>query len=332
MIKRVFVLLLAAATLCGGLYVLRAGKPRKLPPTADTGLRLEPGAPPPAHHEPPPPILTPHIVGLLVAAVVLGTAAYLGLGDSTDAAAVTAPSPSSDVNTSLRDEVRSIGSYSRNTPVKTDDTPTPAPAPPAAELQPHARTARSAVNAAIQNPTDGFEAIICSKAWPCAEAIEVASCESGLDRRGRLDGNWARNGNNYGLFQINSIHAYGWADFYQDWMDPVKNTEWAFEIWSRSGWVPWECNPALVSGQTDWVYHGPTVAPEPPTDIPPPAASPTPTPAESPPAVVSASPTPTESPPAVVSASPTPSPPPTFSSPTPTATPSVVGADLASGG
>jgi hypothetical protein len=331
MIRRFLVLLLATATLCGGLYVLRAGKPRKLPPAADSGLRLEPDAPPPAHREPPPlPILTPHIVGLLVAAVLLGAAAYLGLGNSIDVAAVTPPSPSSDLNTSVRDDVRSIGSGSPNTPVNIDDTPTPAPAPPAAELQPPGRTARSVVNAAIQVPTDGFEAIICSKPWPCAEAIEVASCESGLDRHGRLDGNWAKNGNNYGLFQINSIHSYRWPDFYQDWMDPVKNTEWAFEIWSRSGWVPWECNPAFVPRQTDWVfggatlappdsvYQGATVAPAPPTDTPPPAASPTPTP----------TPTPTESPSVAVSASPTPSPP-SSSSPPPTATP--LGADQRSG-
>jgi hypothetical protein len=307
MIKRVLLLLLTAAALSGGLYVFRAGKPRKAPQTEDTGLRLEPDVPPSPPHEPPPPILTPHIVGLLVAAVVLGTAAYLGLGHTSDVGAVTPPSPPSDVNASLRDDVRSIGSYSRNTPVKADGTPTPPPAPQAAELQPPARTARSAVNAAIQAPDKGFEAIICSKPWPCAEAIQVASCESGLDRHGRLDGNWAINGNNYGLFQINSIHADSWPDFYQDWMNPDKNIEWAFEIWSKSGWAPWECKP-VVSGQTDSFYHGAPVASEPPTDTPPPVASPTPTP------------TPTGNSAVVVSASPTPSPP-AFSVPSRTATP-----------
>jgi Lysozyme like domain len=321
MIKRVLVLLLATATLCGGLYVLRAGKPRKLSPTADIGLGLESDVAPSAPHEPPPPILTPHIVGLIVAAVLLGTAAYLGLGDSTGVAAVTplSPSPAAafvtaapepDVNTSLRDEIESIGSNSRNAAAKAAGAPAPSPAPPAAELQPPGRTARSAVYASIQTPTDGFEAIVCSKPWPCAEAIAVASCESGLDRHGRLDGNWATNGTNYGLFQINGVHANSWPDFYQDWMDPVKNTEWAFEIWLKSGWAPWECKPVLLSGQTDWVYLGATVAPEPPTDTPPPVASPTPTP----------TPTPSETPPALVTAAPTPSPP-VFSSPTPAATP-----------
>jgi hypothetical protein len=327
MIKRVLVLLLATATLCGGLYVLRAGKPRKLSPTPDIGLGIESDVAPLAPHEPPPRILTPHIIGLIVAAVLLGTAAYLGLGDSTGVSAVTPPSPSAaaavqtaalepDVSASP-DELQLIGSNSRSATAKTAGAAAPSPAPPGAELQPPARTARSAVYALIQTPTDGFEAMICSKPWPCAEAIAVASCESGLDRHGRLDGNWATNGNNYGLFQINGVHADKWPDFYQDWMNPEKNIEWAFEIWSKSGWAPWECKPVLRSGLTDWVYHGATVAPESPTDTPPPVASPTPTPTETPPAVVSASPTDS---------------PPSSSSPTPTATPQEVGEDLESGG
>ena len=79
--------------------------------------------------------------------------------------------------------------------------------------------------------------------WPCAEAIAVAACESGRDLSGRLDGNRATNGNNYGLFQINGIHAWRWPDFYEAWMDPVRNTQFAFEIWSESGWGPWSCKP-----------------------------------------------------------------------------------------
>jgi hypothetical protein len=262
MIKRLLVLLLAAAALSGGLYVLRASKPRNLPHTADTGLRLEPDVPPPAPREPARPILTPHIVGLLVAAVVLGGAAYLGLGNTTNVAAVSSPRPSPgtafvsavpepDLNTSIRDKVHSIESYSKNAPATTAGAPTPSPAPPATELQPPPATAHLTVAAAIQIPNDGFEAMICSKPWPCAEAISVASCESGLDRKGRLDGNWATNGNNYGLFQINSVHSDSWPDFYQDWMDPVKNTEWAFEIWSKSGWRPWECQPSTRSRQSE---------------------------------------------------------------------------------
>jgi hypothetical protein len=85
--------------------------------------------------------------------------------------------------------------------------------------------------------------MICAMPWPCAEAIAVASCESGRDMNGLLDGNWATNGNNFGLFQINSVHASKWPDFYDNWMDPTRNIQFAFEIWSDSGWYPWHCQP-----------------------------------------------------------------------------------------
>jgi Lysozyme like domain len=88
-----------------------------------------------------------------------------------------------------------------------------------------------------------FETIVCAEPWPCGEAIAVAACESGTDRNGKLDGNWATDGYSYGLFQINAIHADRWADFWSAWSDPVKNTEWAFEIYSEQGWSPWSCSP-----------------------------------------------------------------------------------------
>jgi hypothetical protein len=65
--------------------------------------------------------------------------------------------------------------------------------------------------------------------------------------QGRLDGNWATNGANFGLFQINAVHAHRWADFYEAWMDPAKNAQWAYEIWSQSGWYPWDCRWAAYS-------------------------------------------------------------------------------------
>jgi hypothetical protein len=58
---------------------------------------------------------------------------------------------------------------------------------------------------------------------------------------GRLDGSWATNGNHYGIFQISYIHAYRWSDFYDSWMDPVKNAQWAYEIYTQQGWYPWSC-------------------------------------------------------------------------------------------
>jgi Lysozyme like domain len=124
-----------------------------------------------------------------------------------------------------------------------EPTPAPALAPTPEAPQPTHEPVAVLAAAATPVPPDGLEGIVCSKPWPCDQAIAVASCESGLDRNGRLDGNWATNGNNYGLFQINGIHADLWPDFDASWMDPVKNTEWAFEIWSANGWRPWSCQP-----------------------------------------------------------------------------------------
>jgi len=105
-------------------------------------------------------------------------------------------------------------------------TPAPSPAPVPAQL-----------------PPDGLEALVCSYPWPCEEALAVARCESGVDRSGRLDGAFARSGSNYGLFQINAIHAWRWAGFWTSWMDPAQNAQWAFELWSEQGWRPWACRP-----------------------------------------------------------------------------------------
>ena len=232
----------------------------------------------------------------------------MGLRNGTHVSAVSpTTSPSSNPSTPLQNQVAALGLPAGRLLAKTENTPIPEPLEE--DLQP-AKQIHWSSSIAAQLPTDGFEAIICSKAWPCAEAVAVARCESGLDRHGRLDGNWATNGRNFGLFQINSVHADKWPGFYQDWMDPVKNTEWAFEIWSKSGWGPWECQPRLSSGQMIADHTGAptssdlpenatipavptdTLATDIPTDTPPPDISPTPT------DVASASPT--QTPPAFV--------------------------------
>lgn len=92
-------------------------------------------------------------------------------------------------------------------------------------------------------PLDGLEALVCSYPWPCDEALAVARCESGVNAAGRLDGAAAVGGSSYGLFQINAIHAYRWPEFWDGWMDPAKNTDWAFQLWSEQGWIPWSCRP-----------------------------------------------------------------------------------------
>ena len=79
---------------------------------------------------------------------------------------------------------------------------------------------------------------ICALPWPCAEALSVAQCESTL----RPDAvSWT--GESFGLMQINSIHAYRFAGFWERWMEPEVNTAWAFEIWLEQGWAPWACQP-----------------------------------------------------------------------------------------
>ena len=116
-------------------------------------------------------------------------------------------------------------------------TPVPTPTPPATPTPPPPPPP-------YVPPPGGLEEMVCTFAWPCAEAISVARCESGTDKVGRLDGAFAVSSrNSYGLFQINAIHASQFPDFWQSWMDPAKNTSWAFQIWSQQGWRPWSCRP-----------------------------------------------------------------------------------------
>jgi len=115
--------------------------------------------------------------------------------------------------------------------------PTPVPTPPPAPAP------TPAPPPAVQMPAEGLEAMICSFAWPCQEALAVARCESGVDKAGKLDGAFAHSRSSYGLFQINAVHARRWADFWDSWTDPAKNTQWAFQLWSEQGWRPWNCRP-----------------------------------------------------------------------------------------
>lgn len=72
------------------------------------------------------------------------------------------------------------------------------------------------------------------------QATNVAHCESTLHPD-------ARNGPNYGLFQINRVHAGQWADvigraFTDSWMDADANTRFARWLYDESGgWGPWSC-------------------------------------------------------------------------------------------
>ena len=88
------------------------------------------------------------------------------------------------------------------------------------------------------------KAILCSKPWPCEEAIQVAKCESELKA-------WAvsppnSNGTrDYGLMQIND-GAWGrpvFGDRWDDVLDAQTNVDMAWHIYSIYGWRPCTCRP-----------------------------------------------------------------------------------------
>ncbi len=260
MIRYFFVLLLAGFAICGGSLALFGINLRNRPRPKGIGYWLRrPLAHISSRREAAGVSAAPRLAALLAAAAILGTASFFGLGGTASQASVPAVAsataePRGNVSepgayTSIRDELRAMMARPEIpapvAPASAAPAPSPTPAPTPEPPQPTPAPKPVAVlgAAATPAPADGLEGIICSKPWPCGEAIAVASCESGLDRNGRLDGNWATNGNNYGLFQIDGIHADLWPDFYTSWMDPVKNTEWAFELWSVSGWAPWACRP-----------------------------------------------------------------------------------------
>jgi hypothetical protein len=267
MAKRFFLLLIATLALGGGAYALRTKKSEKRPLAAITtntpplNLDVPSVEPALAKQEPAPfapaTILTSRIALLIIVGVILCAGAYLGLGkgsDTVQAAVATTGEVAGPISLDTRaefaaqkvaapeEDFRSL--LSRGANLAPPAAPTPAPVAPtpvvAGEVETPAPVAQPAAEPAPL-PADGIEAIICALPWPCQQAIDVAACESGKDMSGRLDGAWATNGNHYGLFQISGIHAYKWSGFYDTWMDPAKNAQWAYEIYSQQGWYPWSC-------------------------------------------------------------------------------------------
>jgi hypothetical protein len=257
MLKRFFALLFVLAALSGGIYALHGSKKGpKRPKTDDASLDLRRYEPYFSTSPASTAVATSHVVALVAAALVLGTAAYFGLGQTLEAGAIPTTTTSTTMKVTPEDDVRSFPGRFQSEFLHVAASPQPAPpAAPVAEavlatpapVDPPtaAPTPEPVVDAYVPAvyPEGSFEAIICALPWPCNQAIAVASCESGLDRSGHLDGNWATNGNYYGLFQIGSIHAWRWPDFWDAWMDPARNAQYAYDIWSESGWRPWSCQP-----------------------------------------------------------------------------------------
>lgn len=106
-------------------------------------------------------------------------------------------------------------------------------------------TPTSVVRPNIPTPTlEGPESAICSYPWPCETALRIVygpteNCPTGESNGDPNAISW--NGTSYGLWQIWSGHAWRWSDFWENWADPVRNTEYAWELYQEQGWTPWEC-------------------------------------------------------------------------------------------
>ena len=78
------------------------------------------------------------------------------------------------------------------------------------------------------------EDIICEPDWPCEEALLVSWCESRHESVISAT-------NDYGLFQINSIHAYRVGGVVERLLDIRTNVRVAYEIYLERGrsWFDW---------------------------------------------------------------------------------------------
>jgi hypothetical protein len=68
----------------------------------------------------------------------------------------------------------------------------------------------------------------------------VAYCETG----GTFDPLAVGHLGERGLFQIHPIHASRWPDYWDNWSDPRRNAEMAYDL-SAGGtdWSRWSCRP-----------------------------------------------------------------------------------------
>lgn len=92
------------------------------------------------------------------------------------------------------------------------------------------------VEAAVLGGAGALTEIICAYPWDCGTALRIVRCESTYRPA-------AVGAGSYGLWQIQaSVHAWKWPDFWAGgWSDPVRNTEYAWEIYQGRGWYAWSC-------------------------------------------------------------------------------------------
>lgn len=92
----------------------------------------------------------------------------------------------------------------------------------------------TSVQATTQPPTQ-YDDLLCSYfTTNCAAARRIMWCESS----GRA---WVINQGNYGLMQINRIHAPEFTinNDPNEFLDPEFNIQVAFILYQRRGWQPW---------------------------------------------------------------------------------------------
>jgi soluble lytic murein transglycosylase-like protein len=86
--------------------------------------------------------------------------------------------------------------------------------------------------ASLQEP-QAYEDLLCGYAdWDCAKAYRVMLCESSGNPRAYAAGN-------YGLMQVNGIHAHRVGGNPAAFYDPATNIEIAHQLWQERGWQPW---------------------------------------------------------------------------------------------
>lgn len=89
--------------------------------------------------------------------------------------------------------------------------------------------------AASQQTSDSdYTDLVCSYNWPCQKALQIMFCESSNRA-------WIIANGNYGLFQINRIHAPRLTvnNDPNEFLDPTINVHAAYTLYTERGWQPW---------------------------------------------------------------------------------------------
>lgn len=103
-----------------------------------------------------------------------------------------------------------------------------------------------------EGPSGPIEEYICEKWGPydCKVAVAVARAESGM--REDAVGINTNKTIDVGIFQINTVHFKKDGCNLKDLVDPYKNVDCAYQIYSEQGWTPWVAfNTGRFASQLD---------------------------------------------------------------------------------